>query len=379
MKRRIQLTVAYDGTRYSGWQQQANAVTVEGMLNEAIEGLTGEKTQVVGASRTDAGVHSLGNVAVFDTNSKIPPEKYKFALNSRLPEDIRVVESKEVPSDFHPRKCNSVKTYEYRIWNNPIENPVKRLYTHFVYEPLDIGQMQEAGQYLVGEHDFQSFASVGNQTEETIRTIHSLEVLTEGFPEPDSRNILLRVRGNGFLYHMVRIIAGTLIDVGRGRIKAGQVKEILEARDRQKAGFTAPAKGLLLAGIHYERELQDCLIVKTEHWSYGIWQKEIPLSGDGWIYLDSCDGPDLERNVVRLAKKVIRDGAEHVRIYFGEGCGQAAGYFHEQRSFEGFSILPASARESEKKDLPEDGAKCFQQAFHCANISEMYWVYVEIG
>lgn len=251
MTRRMKLTVAYDGTRYSGWQLQKNAVTVEQMLNRAIESLTGEKMRVTGASRTDAGVHSLGNTAVFDTVSRIPAGKFKFALNCHLPEDIRVLESEEVSPDFHPRKCSSIKTYEYRIWNSKIENPMQRLYAAFEYMPLDVGRMREAAAYLVGEHDFQSFASAGNQTESTVREIYSLEVLEKRHFLPDACDIVIRVRGNGFLYHMVRIIAGTLIEVGSGRRPPGQVKEILEARDRQMAGRTAPARGLTLVGIQY--------------------------------------------------------------------------------------------------------------------------------
>lgn len=304
--KRIKLTVAYDGTNYCGWQLQKNGVTIEQRLNEAITQLTGEPAQVIGASRTDAGVHAMGNVAVFDTETRIPPEKLAYALNGRLPEDIRIQSSEEVPPDFHPRKANCVKTYEYRIWNHRFENPVKRLYDYFVFLLLDIEKMKEAAAYLAGEHDFCSFASSGSQAEETVRRIYGLEVLKEG-PE-----IILRVRGDGFLYNMVRIIAGTLVQAGIGAFPPSHVREILEARDRQAAPQTAPAKGLTLVGIAYEKELQDCLAVREREWSYGIWQREIPLSGESFIYIHHCEDRDFVRTVRRLAKKTMRDGARKV-------------------------------------------------------------------
>ncbi len=308
MSRRIKLTVAYDGTGYCGWQIQKNGITIEQMLNEAICALTGEAVQVTGASRTDSGVHALGNVAVFDTDTRIPPEKLAYALNARLPADIRVQQSEEVPADFHPRKANSIKTYQYRIWNDRFENPMKRLYAAFVYLPLNVEQMREAASYLIGEHDFRSFASAGNQSEETIRTIYRLDVEREG------REVVITVRGNGFLYNMVRIIAGTLIQAGLGTFPPAHVREILAARDRQEASQTAPARGLTLVGIEYEKELADCLIVREQEWRYGIWQKEIDSAGEAYLYMDYCEDRDWERNLVRLVKKSMRDGARRVWV-----------------------------------------------------------------
>ena len=156
--KRVKLIIAYDGTNYCGWQIQINGITVEEVLNKAISELTGVETAVIGASRTDSGVHAMGNVAVFDTESKIPGEKFSFALNQRLPNDIRIQKSEEVPLEWHPRFCNSTKTYEYKILNRKFDMPTQRLYTHFVYMPLNVEKMKEAAKYIVGEHDFASFA-----------------------------------------------------------------------------------------------------------------------------------------------------------------------------------------------------------------------------
>lgn len=242
------LTVAYDGTNYSGWQLQPNAETIESVLNRCLSELTGEAVEVIGASRTDSGVHALGNVAVFDTKSPIPAEKFSYALNQRLPEDIRIRGSKEVAEDFHPRHCESVKTYEYRICNAAFPLPTRRLYTHFTYVPLDVSLMRRAAAYLVGEHDFKSFCSVDTQAKTTVRKIDEIEVWEESVV---CREIVIRVKGRGFLYNMVRIIAGTLMEAGRGQIPPGQVKEILLACDRRAAGPTAPACGLTLIGYEF--------------------------------------------------------------------------------------------------------------------------------
>ncbi|MCI5603958.1 MAG: tRNA pseudouridine(38-40) synthase TruA [Lachnospiraceae bacterium] len=245
IKRRVKLIISYDGTNYCGWQVQINGITVEEVINRELSRMLGEDIAVIGASRTDSGVHALGNVAVFDTFSKIPPEKMCFALNQRLPDDIRIQDSCEVPLDFHPRYCDSTKTYEYKILNRRFDNPVMRLYTHFVYMPLDYEKMQEAAKYLVGEHDFKSFCSARTQVTDTVRTIYSLDVSKE------DDIIKIRISGNGFLYNMVRIIVGTLIKVGLKVYPPEHVKEILEACDRNVAGPKAPAKGLTLIGIVY--------------------------------------------------------------------------------------------------------------------------------
>ena len=243
--RRIKLIVAYDGTEYSGWQIQPEAPTIEMCLDKAIHELTGENVHVTGASRTDAGVHAYGNVAVFDTESTIPGDRFTFALNRFLPDSIVIQDSWEVSVDFHPRHCDTRKTYEYRILNTAVPLPQKRNFTWHVAGSIDIEKMKEAAAYIVGEHDFKSFCCVRTQAESTVRTIYSLEVLQEG------SEIIIRIKGNGFLYNMVRIIAGTLIQVGKGRFKPEYVTQMLEAKDRTVAGQTAPPQGLTLVGIEY--------------------------------------------------------------------------------------------------------------------------------
>ena len=283
--KRILLTVAYDGTGYSGFQAQKSGVpTIERELNRALTELTGAETEVSGASRTDAGVHALCNLAVFDTESRIPPEKFANALNVRLPEQIRVQNSREVPADFHPRFCDTVKTYDYVIYNARFPSPRRRRYSHYSYTPFDVERMREAAQYLVGEHDFKSFCSIHTQAQTTIRTITGIEVIERpceeertaeraaDMPPADGENgcgtdqesaytvadavsarrtvspreIVIRVSGTGFLYNMVRIIAGTLMEAGRGALEPAQMKDILNACDRSKAGPTAPPEGLTL-------------------------------------------------------------------------------------------------------------------------------------
>lgn len=246
--KRVKLTVAYDGTNYCGWQVQPNGITVQEVLNRHLSELTGETIETIGASRTDAGVHALGNVAVFDTSMRMPGEKFSYALNQRLPEDIRIQKSEEVPLDFHPRYRDSEKTYEYRILNRKFPLPAYRLNTYFYYYPLDVEKMQKAAAYLVGEHDFASFCAAGAQVKTTVRTVYSLDV------DKDGDLITIRITGNGFLYNMVRIIAGTLIRTGTGEWEPECVPEILEARSRAKAGPTAPAKGLTLMEIRYPDE-----------------------------------------------------------------------------------------------------------------------------
>lgn len=281
--RRILLRVAYDGTNYHGWQVQPNAKTIEGELNRVLTQLTGEEIQVTGASRTDAGVHALGNVAVFDTVSKIPAEKFSYALNQRLPEDIVIQSSLQVADDFHPRHCDCRKTYEYDILNRTFPLPAYRNTAYFLYGDLDLDAMRKACQAFLGEHDFASYCAAGAQVQTTVRTIYSLEVLeqplavtgrgskpasevtgadpicqptetaaVEQSQRSPERLMTIRVRGNGFLYNMVRIIAGTLVEVGRGHIRPEEIEGIIAACDRAKAGPTAPARGLRLVEIKYD-------------------------------------------------------------------------------------------------------------------------------
>ena len=221
--KRVKLTVAYDGTNYCGWQVQPNGITVQEVLNQCLSEFTGENIETIGASRTDAGVHALGNVAVFDTEMRMPGDKFSFALNQRLPEDIRIQKSEEVDADFHPRYVKSQKTYV----------------------PLDVDKMKEAASYLIGEHDFKSFCGTGAQVKTTVRTVKEIQI------EKSGDRITIRITGEGFLYNMVRIIAGTLMDIGGGLYPPEKMKEILEAKDRKKAGPTAPARGLTLMKIQY--------------------------------------------------------------------------------------------------------------------------------
>ncbi len=245
--KRIKLTVAYDGTNYCGWQIQPNGITIEEVLNKTISKVIGEPITIIGASRTDSGVHALGNVAVFDTNSTIPGDKMCYALNQRLPEDIVIVKSEEVDLEFHPRYCETEKTYEYHIMNTRMPIPTKRLTNYFVSFDLNIENMRKAATYLIGTHDFVSFCSTRTGVEDTVRTIYSLEIIEER-----EHKIIIRIKGNGFLYNMVRIIAGTLVSVGRGFYKPEQVKEMLEAKCRTEAGVTAPPQGLCLVEIKYK-------------------------------------------------------------------------------------------------------------------------------
>lgn len=273
--KRVKLTIAYDGTNYCGWQLQPNGITVEEVINRELSKLLQEDIRVIGASRTDSGVHALGNVAVFDTEARIPAEKISYALNRSLPEDIVVQSSEEVPLDFHPRYCDSRKTYEYRIWNAPFPLPTNRRYTYHVYQSLDIEAMKKGAGYLIGEHDFASFCSAGAQVQTTVRTIYNISILmsvsagctpqnAEELPSTDditydnsserlllNSELTLRICGNGFLYNMVRIITGTMLQVGIGAKPPEWVKEVLEAKDRNLAGPTAPAQGLTLVKIEY--------------------------------------------------------------------------------------------------------------------------------
>lgn len=246
--RRIKLTVSYDGTNYCGWQIQPNGITIEEVLNKAICKLTGEEIAVIGASRTDSGVHALGNVAVFDTESRIPAERFSYALNQRLPHDIVVVKSEEVPADWHPRYQDTLKTYEYHIINTKTPIPIKRLYNYFVSFDLDVEKMRKGAEYLLGEHDFAAFCCIRTNVKSTVRTITDLQIIQDG------EEITIRITGNGFLYNMVRIIAGVLVRVGRGFYEPEKVKELLEGAERTKEAVTAPPQGLCLMEIKYGNE-----------------------------------------------------------------------------------------------------------------------------
>ncbi len=246
--RRIRLTVAYDGTNYHGFQFQTNGVTIQSCLEDALFQLLGQRVRVIGASRTDTGVHALGNVAVFDTVSRMDAEKFSYALNRWLPEDIRIQKAEEVDPEWHPRKRVSRKTYEYRIYRGEFPMPLRRFYSYFTYRPLDVERMRRGAAYLVGEHDFYSFCQEPSRAQSTVRTLYLVELEEQG-PE-----LVIRVQGNGFLYHMVRILAGTLMEVGQGKREPESIREMLSARDRNAAGPTAPACGLTLVGYEFPED-----------------------------------------------------------------------------------------------------------------------------
>ena len=256
------LTVAYDGTDYCGWQIQPDRETIEGVLDRELSRLLSEDIRVIGASRTDAGVHAEGAIAVFDTNSQIPGEKFSYALNQSLPADIVIRKSEEVAADFHPRKVNCRKTYRYSIWHDEFPMPTLSRYTYHVHYPLDTDTMKDAAVHFMGEHDFAGFCSAAADVDSTVRTIYDIHIGTDGEslsePGPDGRyyhgRIDIYVTGSGFLYNMVRIIAGTLIDVGIGKIKPDDIPGIIASRDRSLAGNTAPAKGLTLVGYQFTED-----------------------------------------------------------------------------------------------------------------------------
>jgi len=247
--KRFKLVVAYDGTAYCGYQYQPELPTVEGFVNDALSELLGENIVSIGASRTDAGVHAYGNVAVFDSDTRIPAEKLALALNIKLADDIRITESLEVAADFHPRKNVIDKTYEYHINTAKIPFPTDRLYIYNVKHKLDIAAMREAAKYIEGRHDFTSFCSAKTDKEDKVRTVFQIDV-----EEALRSELIIRVRGDGFLYNMVRIIAGTLVKVGEGKILPDEIPPIIERKDRGHLGTTLPAKGLFLMGIRYKEE-----------------------------------------------------------------------------------------------------------------------------
>ncbi|MBS5956933.1 tRNA pseudouridine(38-40) synthase TruA [Lacrimispora xylanolytica] len=314
--KRVKMIVAYDGTNYCGWQIQNNGLTIEEVLNKTLTELLKEKITVTGASRTDSGVHAEGNVAVFDTENRMPADKICFALNQRLPDDIRILQSEEVAPDYHPRKQNCVKTYEYKIMNRKIEIPTLRLYTHFCYYPLDVDKMREAGAYLVGEHDFKSFCTARGQAEETVRTIYSLDI------EKTGDLITIRIKGSGFLYNMVRIIAGTLMKVGMGVYPPSHVEEIIDARDRNAAGPKAAAKGLTLVSLDYEKELEKEIRGENKEWSYTLSQEEIVSQKKAWLTIHRCRKEDFDRLLIRVVHQAVRNGAEKVYVKDEEGPGR---------------------------------------------------------
>lgn len=244
--RNLKLTLEYDGTGLSGWQRQENGPTVQAHLEEALASLVGRATRVTGASRTDAGVHALGQVASFHTDSEIPTLGIRRGLNSKLPPAIAVVDAVEVPAEFDARRSSRGKHYRYRVLARPDRSPIRRLTCWHQPRPLDLAAMREAAPALVGEHDFSAFRASGCTALTAIRRVTEIEI-----SQPEPGLVIFDVRGNAFLRNMVRIMAGTLVEVGVGRLQASQLPEILASRDRTRAGQTAPACGLTLVEVFY--------------------------------------------------------------------------------------------------------------------------------
>jgi tRNA pseudouridine38-40 synthase len=251
MARNLKLTLAYDGTDFSGWQVQPDLETLQGTLASVIRRLTGENVLPQGSGRTDAGVHALAQVASFVTASPIPVENFQKALNDLLPAAIRVLEVSEVAGDFHARKSARAKTYRYRIFRGPVCLPFRARYVwHFPY-PLDEDAMSRAARAVVGEHDFTSFAAVDPEKGEDEGEVSNVRTIFSSAWERQGDELIYSVRGSGFLHHMVRNLVGTFLLVGKGTLQVEDIRRILEAHDRSAAGATAPASGLFLVSVEY--------------------------------------------------------------------------------------------------------------------------------
>ena len=245
--RNIKLIIEYDGKEFHGWQKQPNKLNIQGTIEKAIEKITGEQVELMASGRTDRGVHALGQVANFKTNSNIPIEKFAIAINSNLKKSILIQSAEEVDEKFHSRLSCKRKTYRYIINNSKIGTAIYRnLETHIPMK-LDIDQMKLAIQYFEGEHDFKAFKASGTSSKSSVRTIYQAEII-----EKENDKIWIELTGNGFLYNMVRIIAGTLVEVGLGHIQPEEIPNIIEGKRRERAGKTLPPQGLYLVKVEYK-------------------------------------------------------------------------------------------------------------------------------
>lgn len=243
---RIKLTLSYDGTNFCGWQVQPNGRTVQEELERAVLEVTGEKVRVTGSGRTDSGVHAQGQVAHFDTNKSIPPERLFKALNAHLPEDVRVLESRLVDDDFDACRGAKKKTYVYSAYLSDTEKPLKERYSVRLDKGLDLEKMKEVAKEFLGEHDFAGFCASGSSVKTTVRTIYALDLGVDG------EDLTFTVTGNGFLYNMVRIIVGTLVKVGEGKADREDIRKMLNGGERTIGGKTLQAKGLCLKQVVYD-------------------------------------------------------------------------------------------------------------------------------
>lgn len=243
--RNIKVIIEYDGKGFNGWQKQPNKLNIQGEIEKAIEEITGEEIDLIASGRTDAGVHSLGQTANFKTNSNIPIEKMAIAINSKLKQSIRIISAEEVEERFHSRYSVKSKKYRYTINNSNFGSAIYRDMEYHFPIKLDVDKMKEAAKYFEGEHDFKAFKASGTSSKSSVRKIYKAEVIKE------NDRIYIELTGNGFLYNMVRIIAGTLLDVGIGKIKPVEIEEIIESKERIRAGKTLPARGLCLVEVKY--------------------------------------------------------------------------------------------------------------------------------
>ena len=243
--RNIKLTIEYDGKKFGGWQKQPNKLNIQGEIEKAIEEITGEKIDLNASGRTDAGVHSLGQTANFKTNSKIEIEKIPIAINSKLKQSIRIIKAEEVEEKFHARYSCKGKKYRYIINNSKYGSAIYRDLEYHIPIKLNVEAMQKGIKYFEGEHDFKGFKASGTSSKSSVRTIYNAKVIQEG------ERIIIELEGNGFLYNMVRIISGTMVDVGLGKIKPEEIPEIIESKERSRAGKTLPPQGLYLVEVYY--------------------------------------------------------------------------------------------------------------------------------
>ena len=243
--RNIKLTIEYDGKEFNGWQKQPTKLNIQGEIEKAIEHITGERVDLIGSGRTDKGVHAIAQIANFKIESNFPIEKMPIAINSQLKESIKIKKAEEVSIDFHSRYNCKDKTYCYVIDNSKEGSAIFRNFAYHESKKLDVEAMKNAIKDLTGEHDFSSFKSSGTSSKSSIRTIYKAEIEEKG------DYIIIKLTGNGFLYNMVRIISGTLLEVGLGKIKVNEMKEIIKSKDRQRAGKTLPPYGLFLYNVEY--------------------------------------------------------------------------------------------------------------------------------